>query len=139
MTLRRPRAGVTLAAVLFAVGLTACGGGDSTGDAGGAEAMTVQGAETAVTEILSSTDPAVCGRMTDAYIQALYFKSGAAGIHACEQKVAENPLTDLSVAGVSVDGETATGTVSTVLGSAQFSAVYADGQWKLDTFKPVGQ
>ncbi len=101
--------------------------------------MTVQGAETAVVEILSSTDPASCGRMTEAYIEALYFKSGAAGVHVCEQKVAENQLTDLSVAGVSVDGETATGTVSTVLGSAEFSALYADGEWKLDTFTPTGQ
>jgi hypothetical protein len=138
--MRRRRTGAALAAAVLAIALSACGGDDSDGgDAGGSEEMTAEGAESAVVEILSSTDPESCQRMTDAYIEALYFESGAAGVKACEQSVSENQLTDVTVAGVSVEGETATGTVSTVLGPADFSAVYVDGEWKLDSFTASGQ
>ena len=66
---------------MLAIALSACGGdGSDGGDAGGGEEMTAEGAESAVVEILSSTDPESCQRMTDAYIEALYFESGAAGV-----------------------------------------------------------
>ena len=136
----RSRTGAALATAALTLTLAACGGdeGDSTGDAAGEE-MTAAGAEAAIVEILSSTDPASCERMTDAYIEDLYFESGAAGVKACEQGVSENQLTDITASGVTIDGTTATGTVSTVLGPADVTAVYEDGEWKLDTFTPAGQ
>lgn len=137
--MRRPRTGAALVAAVLALALAACGGDDGGGgDGGGGEEMTEAGAEAAVVEILSSTDPASCQRMTDAYIEDLYFESGAAGIEACEKAVSENQLTDITASGVTVEGDTATGTVSTLLGPADFTAVYEDGGWKLDTFTAGG-
>jgi hypothetical protein len=118
--------GAVFASAVLAAGIAACGGGD---DEGGSDDPA-----TAATEILSSSDPATCARVTDNFIETLYGPSDDPTA-TCEDQISGSAPTDVEVSDVSVDGDTATGTVTSTGTMADFSMVNEDGEWKMDSLE----
>lgn len=121
---------MSLALLAIALGLAACGGGESDED------KIVNAIETAAT----STDPAVCKET-----QTLNFMeqtNGGAGVESektCEEeaKAGENNPDSVKVSKVDVEGEEASADVAFAGGSfdgqiVKVSLLEEDGRWKLD-------
>lgn len=128
--MRKLRLLFPLALLALALGLTACGGGESDED------KIVEVIETSAT----STDPADCEALaTQAFLEQTQFSKGEEAVESCEESAKEtedNP--DLvEVSEVEIDGSEATAEAAFVGGNFDgqtFTAalVEEDGDWKLD-------
>jgi ABC-type glycerol-3-phosphate transport system substrate-binding protein len=116
--------------VALALGLTACGGGESDED------KVIETIETAAT----STDPAVCDEtQTLSFIEQTTGSKGKEAKKECEQeaKAGENQPDSVKVSKVEVDGESATANAEFKGGlfdaqTLELALVGEDGDWKLD-------
>jgi hypothetical protein len=118
------------ALLALALGLAACGGGESDED------KVVDVIETSVT----STDPADCKELaTQAFLEQTEFAEGAEAVESCEES-AEDTKDDpdsVEVTEVEVDGSSASADVAFTGGSFDgqtlaVALVEEDGDWKLD-------
>lgn len=119
-----------LALLALALGLTACGGGESEED------KIVEVIETSAV----STDPADCEALaTQAFLEQTQFSQGEEAVGSCEESAEEtedNP-DSVEVSEVEIDGSDATAEAAFVGGNFDgqtFTAalVEVDGDWKLD-------
>lgn len=119
-----------LALLALALGLAACGGGESDED------KIVEVIETSAT----STDPADCEALaTQAFLEQTQFSQGEEAVESCEESAKEtkdNP-DSVEVSAVEIDGSSATAEAAFAGGNFDgqtFTAalVEEDGDWKLD-------
>jgi hypothetical protein len=119
-----------LALLALALGLVACGGGDSDED------KIVEVIETSAT----SADPADCETLsTQAFLEQTELEEGKAAVESCEEsaeETADDP-DSVEVAEVEVDGSDATADVTFTGGNfdgqtLSVALVEEDGDWKLD-------
>lgn len=119
-----------LALLSLALGLAACGGGESDED------KIVDVIETSAT----STDPADCEALaTQAFLEQTQFSEGEEAVEGCEESAEEtedNP-DSVEVSEVEIDGSDATATAAFEGGNFDgqtftVALVEADGDWKLD-------
>ena len=124
------RTGAVVASIVLAAGIAACGGDDSSSSEDDASAAAV--------EILSSQDPATCQRLSDTFIETQYGASGEEGIAACEEGIVAGEVPDnISVTDITVDGDSATGSITSDQATADFGLVSTDGEWQLDTLTNI--
>lgn len=119
-----------LALLALALGLAACGGGESDED------KIVEVIETSTV----STDPADCEALaTQAFLEQTQFSEGEEAVKSCEESAEEtedNPDA-VEVSAVEIDGSDATAEVAFVGGNFNgqtftVALVEEDGDWKLD-------
>ena len=119
-----------LALLALALGLAACGGGDSDED------TIVELIETSAT----STDPADCEALaTQSFLEQTQFSKGEEAVESCEEsakETADNP-DSVEVSEVEIDGSDATAEAAFVGGNFDgqtftVALVEEDGDWKLD-------
>ena len=123
--------GAIAAAAALALGVGACGGSDDSG-------KTEEEASAAAVEIISSNDPENCQRLSDSLLEAQYGSAGDERVAACEQQIVATPAPkDVKVTDMTLDGDSATGSMTSDLASADFTMVYTDGEWKLDSLDNV--
>ncbi len=124
------RTGAVVASIVLAAGIAACGGDDSNSSEDEASAAAV--------EILSSQDPATCERLSDSFIETQYGASGEEGLAACEEGIVSGQVPDnIEVTEITVDGETATGSITSDQATADFTMVDSDGEWQLDALDNI--
>ncbi len=126
---------VPLAVAALALGLAACGGGESDED---------QISEVVETSVLT-TDPADCTKLqTQRFVEQTNFAVGEDAVAQCEEDVKDpsNDPDSVEVSAISVDGENATADVSfsggTFGGSTVTVALVKEGdQWKMDRMTAI--
>jgi hypothetical protein len=119
-----------LALLALALGLAACGGGESDED------KVVEVVETSAT----STDPADCTALaTQAFVEQTQLSEGEEAVESCEEdaKDAEGDPDSVEVTEVEVDGAKATADAEFVGGDfdgqvLSVALVEEDGDWKMD-------
>jgi ABC-type glycerol-3-phosphate transport system substrate-binding protein len=114
---------VTLALALASLGVAACGGGDG----GGSQASDADQIR-ALIDLGNSKNPAICGKLTDKWMQNVVGGDRA----DCEQQVKQSPSNAVQVENISVNGDAATVGATVEGNSAQLTLVKQDGEWKLD-------
>ncbi|HEX5990767.1 MAG TPA: hypothetical protein VFY75_11225 [Solirubrobacterales bacterium] len=127
--MRHLRLLLPFALLALALGLAACGGGESDED------KVVEVIETSVT----STDPADCEKLaTQAFLEQTQFSKGTQAVKDCEEDADDKNHPDAAeVSNVKVDGSQATAD-TTVRGGVfdgqtlTVALVEEDGDWKLD-------
>lgn len=134
------RALAALVLLILALGISACGGGDSgEGDEEQVEAVI----ETALT----STDPAACGESrTIAFMEETGESTGAEAERECEEVVAsrENMPASVTVSKIEIEGGEATAEVTFEGGDPDglvmnVALVEEDGSWKIDEFTDLAR
>jgi hypothetical protein len=118
------------ALLALALGLAACGGGESEED------KVIEVIETSAL----SADPADCEELaTQAFLEQTEFEQGAAAVKSCEEgaEETEGDPESVDVSEVEIDGSAATADVAFTGGNfdgqtLSVALVEADGDWKMD-------
>jgi hypothetical protein len=129
------RALAALVLLILALGISACGGGDS----GESDEEQV---EVAIKSALTSTDPSACGESrTIVFMEEIGDSTGAEAERECEEEVAsrENLPSSVTISKVGIEDGKATAVVALEGGVVDGLVVNVvlvedDGSWKIDDF-----